>query len=194
MAKCNARGETRTRKAQRPEDFEGPEPPNGDNNLAAFYREGESRGVSRLLTRTQGFATDSATDSRWCPRCQTGKPVSEFGRCSRPGQPYQPYCKPCKQAWHKEWRATAHGNAKWNAAMRVSKARYPEREEARRISKAAIRAGKLIPGPCCLAGEGECRGRIEAHHDDYSRPLAVRWTCRHHHTRLDQQRRAKEAA
>lgn len=39
----------------------------------------------------------------------------------------------------------------------------------------AIKSGKLLrPDACDKCGQG---GRIEAHHDDYSKPLEVRWLC-----------------
>jgi hypothetical protein len=50
---------------------------------------------------------------------------------------------------------------------------------ARGITSAAIRAGKLVREPCAVCGEE----KVDAHHDDYSKPLDVLWLCRLHHNR-----------
>lgn len=44
---------------------------------------------------------------------------------------------------------------------------------------AARRGGSLIPKPCERCGVA----KVDAHHDDYSKPLDVRWLCRACHTR-----------
>lgn len=44
----------------------------------------------------------------------------------------------------------------------------------------ALKRGLLVRGRCEVCGEE----RVEAHHDDYSRPLDIRWLCRTHHRRL----------
>jgi DNA-binding CsgD family transcriptional regulator len=41
----------------------------------------------------------------------------------------------------------------------------------------AIETGKLERQPCEVCGEEPA----DAHHDDYSKPLQVRWLCRKHH-------------
>lgn len=47
----------------------------------------------------------------------------------------------------------------------------------------AVRDGRLEKKPCEQASDGTCHGVINAHHDDYSKPLEVRWLCRSHHMR-----------
>ena len=52
----------------------------------------------------------------------------------------------------------------------------PEKKRAHDAVDRAIRRGELVRGPCEVCGQ-----RAEAHHDDYSKPLQVRWLCRGHH-------------
>ena len=51
----------------------------------------------------------------------------------------------------------------------------------------AKKLGRIAPGPCERAS-ADCRGALEAHHDDYAAPLAVRWLCRRHHLALHRRR------
>jgi len=51
------------------------------------------------------------------------------------------------------------------------------KRRARTMTSAYIRRGKLIRGACEVCGEPNA----QAHHDDYTRPLEVRWLCETHH-------------
>ena len=46
---------------------------------------------------------------------------------------------------------------------------------------AAVQAGLLIRKPCDVCGATE---NVQAHHDDYDKPLDVRWLCMSHHKLL----------
>lgn len=61
----------------------------------------------------------------------------------------------------------------------VARRLEPQKHYAQGISKKAIRCGVLIPGKCEVGTQ--CLGAIQGHHDDYLRPLSVRWMCRRHH-------------
>lgn len=56
----------------------------------------------------------------------------------------------------------------------------PEKYKAHNIVNNAIRDGKLSKGTCEVCGSD----KVHAHHDDYSRPLDVRWRCAIHHQHI----------
>lgn len=51
------------------------------------------------------------------------------------------------------------------------------RKKCRNETNWAIRRGQLLRKECEMCGEP----KAEAHHDDYSKPLDVRWLCFAHH-------------
>lgn len=56
-------------------------------------------------------------------------------------------------------------------------ARSPEKRAAHVAVGNAVRDGRLTKAPCEQCGSVAS----EAHHDDYSAPLSVRWLCHQHH-------------
>lgn len=53
------------------------------------------------------------------------------------------------------------------------------KDKAQKAVYTEVRAGRLVPGSCEV-GDG-CKGPIQAHHDDYAKPLDIRWLCARHH-------------
>jgi hypothetical protein len=70
---------------------------------------------------------------------------------------------------------------------RTQRARYPEKYRAWNLAQAALRAGRIVKGPCEVCGTRE---DVQKHHDDYSRPLEIRWLCRAHHAEHHNRERA----
>jgi len=58
-------------------------------------------------------------------------------------------------------------------------ARNPEKRHAEITLNNAVRDGKVQRQPCEV-----CGNKAQAHHDDYSKPLDVRWFCHKHHAEL----------
>ena len=139
-----------------------------------------------------------------CTSCKQELSLDNFGRhkCSRDG--LRTRCKPCEVAANTEYRKTASGAARLRAyrsqqhvaekmreasskwlnsphgrkKKREVESRYPERKQARKVVNWAIRSGKMARLPCEVCGES----KSEAHHDDYRKPLDVRWLCVKHHS------------
>jgi hypothetical protein len=58
----------------------------------------------------------------------------------------------------------------------------PEKARARAAVHYAVRCGKLTRMPCEVCGNPNS----QAHHDDYSKPLEVKWFCPVHHAEHEQ--------
>ncbi len=120
---------------------------------------------------------------------KTGRP-SMCGSCG--------HCQRCKRAaYMRQWWANLSPEEKREKTARRDAARVKadhRRKMARRYhegtdeqrakmrARAAVR--QLQPGSCERVSTS-CAGRIEAHHEDYSRPLDVTWLCRHHHAEVE---------
>ena len=79
---------------------------------------------------------------KWCPRCETERPVSEFPRHrSKPDGLYS-CCKPCKRAAAAEWKATADPTGERHRAY-VRKHRDKNIERHRRRERENKKRQKL---------------------------------------------------
>lgn len=77
-------------------------------------------------------------------------------------------------------RYRQENRARLNAADLARYHSSPEEKKkwrARRLVNEAIKRGGLDRGPCETCGLTPAEG----HHDDYDRPLDVRWLCKTHH-------------
>lgn len=72
--------------------------------------------------------------------------------------------------------------AKWNAA-------HPKAMWAHAALRSAIRKGLIARGPCEVCGSEH----VDGHHDDYDKPMAVRWLCRLHHREVHRRPKAEAA-
>lgn len=54
----------------------------------------------------------------------------------------------------------------------------PMKARANHKTSWAISSGKITKEPCNVCGT---TNKVEAHHEDYSKPLAITWLCRKHH-------------
>jgi hypothetical protein len=84
-----------------------------------------------------------------------------------------------RAAWHAEYYKNPEvlrRQSEWRKQYRRDEMAYAK-DASRQKLRDAVRAGTVVPKPCERCGET----RVHGHHDDYSKPLDVRWLCRKHH-------------
>lgn len=126
-----------------------------------------------------------------CGICKTDKDESLFGKRSASLDGLSNKCKACQKAYdsarskdeyRKAQRAiyaqTDEGKLAGDKAKAEYRKRNPVKAKAHAIVARSIRSGKLFKLPCEICRSEEI---IHAHHDDYAKPLNVRWLCPMHH-------------
>ena len=86
----------------------------------------------------------------------------------------------------KKYAQSTKGKKICNKVKRKWIEKNPLKKAAYRIFKSAIKAGRLKRQPCERCGSTV---RVHGHHDDYYKPLEVRWLCPQCHTNLHREMR-----
>lgn len=85
--------------------------------------------------------------------------------------------RPGRAADYQRERRKSGGPAEYERERWHNDPEYRRRKAARNATQGALRRGALVRQACEVCGSDSA----EAHHDDYDRPLDVRWLCRAHH-------------
>lgn len=103
-----------------------------------------------------------------------GKFTNNCGKCGKPKEinriGKQSYCKSC----HAEYMRTNRPKHSQLTDEQKKKA------NARAYVKVYLERGKIEKKPCEICDDN----KSEAHHEDYNKPLDVKWLCRKHHLEL----------
>jgi hypothetical protein len=127
-----------------------------------------------------------------CVKCKESKPLTEFYRNKNNADKLTGKCKQCykkdvqsnyieNRAHYLEYERNRRQRPERKASKEAFRARYeakhPEKLAAKIILNHAIETGKLKKEVCAVCGAN----RVEAHHEDYTKPLDVEWLCNMHH-------------
>lgn len=133
-------------------------------------------------------------ESKTCVRCGEVKSLALFHRNKSKRGGLETQCKVCAAARGRVYCAANRDTMRTKARLRYAENRerylayqreyyrlHRDRCLARKQAHRARLAGVLMSEPCEECGGTE---NIVGHHDDYSKPLDVRWFCRVCHQRL----------
>jgi hypothetical protein len=113
---------------------------------------------------------------------ERGKLPHRKEKCREYSQTHPEVVRPIRQRW------AAKNPEKVLAAHQQYTKNHPDRHAARIAVNNAVRDGRITKRPCEVCGAA----KVEAHHDDYAKPLEVRWLCNPHHKIADAGRRLRE--
>lgn len=123
-----------------------------------------------------------------CFKCGESKPLHDFYKHSQMADGHLNKCKDCAKSDATNNRNSnleryreydrKRGNRQPKGYQREYKNKFPNKYKAHVITGNAIRDKKLFQEPCEVCGSSK---NVHAHHDDYSKPLNVRWLCAAHH-------------
>lgn len=124
-----------------------------------------------------------------CFKCNIKKPLSDFYKHKQMADGHLNKCKECakKDVHHHRHESPSRerilaydrerGNRQSKEYRDEYKEKYPKKYKAHCMVNNAIRGKRLYKEPCEICGNIETHG----HHDDYAKPLNVRWLCAEHH-------------
>lgn len=144
-----------------------------------------------------GAIKENPRDS-YCNECKREKnriKSIEEGRRERntPGLGRKTTCSICGKEKEENYLNESCCQACKMIRKKLSRSRHSEeqilKENVRRLTWKCIAEGKLIRLPCEVCGTED---DVQAHHDDYYKPLDVRWLCRKHHREHHNNEKNKE--
>ncbi len=86
--------------------------------------------------------------------------------------------RPERVAARARYIKTENGKAAKKRASEKWQEKSPIKRAAHILTGNRLRDGKITKAPCEVCGAADF---VHAHHDDYARPLDIRWLCPDHH-------------
>lgn len=159
---------------------------------------GVPRFCSRRCFGASLRAKVAARVQKSCTQCKAMLPISDFWKDSHSSDGHQAVCKECRFSHRRGAGRHAeisyrHSDKGADSARRSLKTLRsdPRKYAAHKHVQIAVANGLLTPQACEVCGTNS---KVHAHHDDYARPLDVRWLCPVHHMRHHAEMRRRAAA
>lgn len=125
-----------------------------------------------------------AQKKKQCFKCKSVKPLGEFYKHPQMADGHVNKCKECNKKDVRENRKIkinyyreydiARGNRQGYGYVKNYRERFPKKWAAHKIIRHAIKSGIIKQEPC---ENCQSNGVTHAHHDDYAKPLSIRWLC-----------------
>lgn len=109
-----------------------------------------------------------------CFKCKTEEGKMYFISKSKTKTFYM--CRKCNTYRHQRYRETNKGKQNTYKAAKKYTSQNKEKSSAWQAVR-YVRKNKNFPKPSNCTDCGR-KNKLDAHHDDYSKPLEVRWLCR----------------
>lgn len=129
--------------------------------------------------------------TKTCSRCEQEKVAEDFARSLTTKDKLSHICRACKRLYDQNYRKENREkiNAKerkwrkenrdWTREKwREYRENNPKKYRAHYLVCNAVKRKRLEKEPCEVCGSE----LSQAHHDDYDKPLEVRWLCAQHHS------------
>ncbi len=158
--------------------------------------EDEAKSLMAAIVADLFPATEPIVERRCCI-CKQTKPLEAFTKSKRAPRGHSYRCRVCcaqrvtrRRASDSDFReklrtaerarrATPIAKKKMAIQRRKYDAGNPKKRRVYERVKEAVRLGSLVRGACEVCGFL----RVHGHHDDYNKPLIVRWLCPAHHAK-----------
>jgi ribosomal protein S27AE len=113
-----------------------------------------------------------------CSKCHSTKDLYiNSKRANLKGEIVPTYmCRPCNTERQRQYRSTETGKRNIYNAVKKSTEKHWDKQMARAKLQYHINVGHIVkPNKCSHCN---LKGKIEGHHEDYSKPLDVIWVCK----------------
>lgn len=124
-----------------------------------------------------------------CFKCGKTKNLTEFYKNKGMADGHLNKCKTCAKEDSLRHRSKNlerireydrnRGNRQDSCYIKSYRTKYPNKYRAHNMVNNSIRDSKLFAEPCEICGSST---EVHAHHNDYAKPLNVRWLCPAHHS------------